>query len=410
MPDITQQLDFEITVLSPLHIGSGRELLQGYDVVAHGGRTWRIHEDALLDATLGGGEAFDHALVGRPASELLKPEDYQRHPEFFRYVIEGTPSAGTRGARVSEQIKDVFDRPYVPGSSLKGALRTVLFWGIHHAEGRQPQLDRLKRSRSRASQPLEQAVFGRDPNHDWLRALHVRDSKPLDPDEHLALHTVRVYPTASSQSSGLDVDVEAVKPDAVFQTTVSLETYGFEDPEAARLGWRGKRRWIRDLTEVSKRHVGERLMTEARYFKEKSGPRRAMRFYDDLIKQLLELPDDTLFLQVGWGAGWESKTLGSSMLRQSDHAFEQLLNKYRMTKERNRRPGDPFPRSRHLALVDGRRALPMGWLAVRIAGLDEVEVAEPPEPDEAVVGQRTGRLKKFFPDRGFGFIEPQGGG
>jgi CRISPR-associated protein Csm5 len=410
MPDVTQQLDLEITVLSPLHIGSGRELLQGYDVVAHDGRTWRVDEDALLDATLGGGETFDEALVGRPASELLKPGDYEAHPEFFRYVIPGEPSAGTRGTRISEQIKDVFDRPYLPGSSLKGALRTVLFWGVHHAEGRTPDLDRLKRSRSWASQPLEQQVFGRDPSHDWLRALRVRDSQPLDADEHLALQTVRVYPTASSESAGLDVDVEAVAPEAVFHTTVTLETYGFESPEASRLRWQGQRRWIQDLTELGKRHVGERLMTEAQYFKEKGGPRRSMRFYDALIKRLLELPDDVLLLQVGWGAGWESKTLGSAMLRQSDHAFERLLSTYRMTKERDRRAGDPFPRSRHLALIDGRPALPMGWLAVRVEGLDEVAVAEPPEPGEAAAGQRTGRLKKFFADRGFGFIEPEGGG
>jgi CRISPR-associated protein Csm5 len=410
MPEITQQLDLEITVLSPLHIGSGHELLQGYDCVARDGHTWRIDEDELLEAALGGGETCDEALVGRPASELLKPDDYEGHPEFFRYVIEGAPSAEARGARISEQIKDVFDRPYLPGSSLKGALRTVLFWGIHHAEGRQPDLDRLKRSRSWASQPLEQQVFGQDPNRDWLRALRVRDSESLDPDEHLKLETVRVYPTASSRSSGLDVDVEAVKPEAIFHTTVTLETYGFESPEAARLRWQGKRRWIHELTDLGKRRAGERLMTEATYFREKGGPRRAMRFYDELIKRLLELPDDVLLLQVGWGAGWESKTLGSSVLRQNDHAFERLLSRYRMTKERNRRAGDPFPRSRHLALVNGRPALPMGWLVVRIVGLDEVEVAEPPSPGEAAAGQRTGRLKKFFVDRGFGFIEPEGGG
>jgi CRISPR-associated protein Csm5 len=325
-------------------------------------------------------------------------------------VIAGTPSAETRGARVSEQIKDVFDRPYLPGSSLKGALRTVLLWGAYHAGGQTPDLGRLKRSRSWAAQPLEQVVFGRDPNHDWLRALRVRDSEPVATDEHLELHSVRIYPTASAQSAGLDVDVEAVKPKTVFHTTITLETYGFEDPEAARLRWRGQRRWIAGVADLAKRHGGGRLMTEAKYFKARSGPRRTMRFYDSLIKRLLELPDDMLLLQVGWGAGWESKTLGSPMLRQSDGQFEGLLSQYRMTKERDRRVGDPFPRSRHLALVNGRPGLPMGWLAVRLAGLDKIQVAEPPELAEAAGGQRTGRVKCFFRSKGYGFVAPDGGG
>lgn len=410
MPDITQQLDLEITVLSPLHIGSGRELLQGYDFVAHNGRTWRIDEDALLDSALGGGESFDEALLSRPASELLESDDLEERPEFFRYVMGGTPSATTRGARVSEQIKDVFDRPYLPGSSLKGALRTLLFWGVHHAEGRAPDLSRLKRSRSWATQPLEQQVFGRDPNHDWLRALRVRDSEPLDANESLELRTVRVYPTAAAGSSGLDVDVEAVKADSVLRATLTLETYGFEHPEASRLRWRGQRRWLQDLTELGKARAGQRLMIEAQYFTDKGGPRAAMRFYDGLIKRLLELPDDVLLLQVGWGGGWESKTLGSKMLGKDPRTLERLLETYRMTKERNRRPGDPFPRSRHLALASGKPALPMGWLAVRIGGLEQVEVAEAAPAEASVGGQRSGTVKWYSVSKGYGFVAPDGGG
>jgi CRISPR-associated protein Csm5 len=410
MPDLIHTLALEITVLSPLHVGSGRTLLQGYDFVTHDRRTWRIDEDALLDATMGGGEAFDAALLGRPADELLRDGDYDPESGLFRYVMPGVPASQSRGAEVSAQIKDVFDRPYLPGSSLKGALRTLLFWGIHAGSDASPDLRRMKRSRSWASQPLEQAVFGQDPNHDWLRALRVRDSGPVDAGGSLALTTVRVYPTSTRGRGGLDVDVEALTPGTTLRAEIALESYGFTDPEAATLRWQGKRRWIKDLPKLGKLRARERLLTEAEYFNRKGGPPGALRFYDDLINRLLALPDDGLLLQVGWGAGWASKTLGRAMLGGDDRRFEQLLDKYRVTKEKNRRPGDPFPRSRHLALRHGRPALPMGWLAVRIAGLDAVQVAAPPAPAEAAAGQRTGTLQRFMPDRGFGFITPDGGG
>jgi CRISPR-associated protein Csm5 len=410
MPDLIQTLALEVTVLSPLHVGSGLTLLQGYDFVTHDGRTWRIDEDALLDATMGGGETFDAALLGRPADELLRDDDYDPARGLFRYVMPGVPASTSRGAEVSAQIKDAFGRPYLPGSSLKGALRTLLFWGIHASSDRRPDLRRMKRSRNWASQPLEQAVFGKDPNHDWLRALRVRDSDPVDPDGALALTTVRVFPTSDRGRGGLDVDVEALTPGTELRAEIALATYGFTDPEAATLRWQGQRQWIKDLPKLGKLRAKERLLTEAEYFNRHGGPPGARRFYDDMIRRLLALPDDALLLQMGWGAGWASKTLGREMLGGDDRRFEDLLNKYRMTKERDRRPGAPFPRSRHLALRRGNPALPMGWLAIRIAGLDAVEVAAPPAPAEAAAGQRTGTIQRFMPDRGFGFITPDDGG
>jgi len=410
MPELTRHYDLELTTLSPLHIGSGRELLRGYDFVARDGRTWRIDEDALLDAALGEGE-FDEALLRRPAAELLQPSDFGPDSKLFRYTIPGTPSAASPGARVVEQIKNVFDQPYLPGSSLKGALRTLLAWGIHDAEKRKPNLTHLDGRSKRAAHAIEQGLFGQDPNSDWLRALRVRDSVPLSAGDHLALHTVRVYPTAGRDGSGLDVDVEAIKLDTTLRAQITLENYGFESAEAAKLGWRGKRRWIKELPVLGLAHARQRLLTEAEYFKGRGGPSGALRFYDELVNRLLNLPEDTFLLQVGWGAGWESKTLGSSLLRQDDGQFERLLSKYRMTKEQNRRPGDPFPRSRHLALVNGRPALPMGWVEVCITGLEATPVSKAlPKPEGAAPGQRTGRLKKFFSGKGFGFIQPDGGG
>jgi CRISPR-associated protein Csm5 len=373
MSKLHTHMQVTLELLSPLHIGSGTELLLDYDLVPYRGHTYRVDEEALLEQALvqaeaAGANAVNRLLSGRPAAELLAEADFA-DPErsLFRYVMPGTPFTKSAGAKVLEQLKDVHDRVYLPGSSLKGALRTILARGIYASQQRKPDLAQLGRSRSWASQPLERDLFGRDPNRDWLRALHVEDSRPLEAKGHLALHTVRVYPTETRESSGLNIDVETATKGTTFQAVITVDEYGFQEEIARKLGWGGRRRWIDQLPRLAGECARQRLLIEAEYFKARRGPIGALRFYDNLIEVWDGLDENEMILQMGWGTGWESKTLGSDLLRVDDAAFERLLNQYRMTKETNRQLGDPFPKSRHLVLDrNGQPGEPLGWMRVRL--------------------------------------------
>ncbi|HIQ05243.1 MAG TPA: type III-A CRISPR-associated RAMP protein Csm5 [Anaerolineae bacterium] len=379
MSQLHTRIEVTVELLSPLHIGSGTELLLDYDIVPYGEHTYRVNEEALLEQALlqaesEGAAAVNQVLAGRPAAELLTEADFaDPHSPLFRYVMPGTPFTTTAGAKVQEQIKDVHDQLYLPGSSLKGALRTVLAWGIYAGQKRKPDLGKLKRSRSWAAQPLEQELFGRDPNRDFLRALHVEDSAPLEAADALRLEQVQVYP------GGTPIDVEAVRAGVVFHLTIAVDEYGFQDEAARQLGWQEKRAWLGQLVALGKAYAGERLAAEAEFFKGRGGPQATLGFYVARIKQVAEgeLADDEFLLQVGWGTGWESKTLGSGLLRQDDAAFERMLRQYRMTKEKGREEGDPFPKSRTLALRGGEPALPLGWVRVKLGGFVP---GKPPQP------------------------------
>lgn len=375
MNKIHTQLTAQIEVLSPLHVSSGNKLQKGFDWLERNNRLFVIDQDAMFDLVLQRAEkergadvvAITTRLMEMTLSDLLEAgwltvQDFAPGSPICRYVLHGRSHMN----ELSEQIKDVYGRPYLPGSSLKGALRTMLAFAIYTEQKRQPDLRGLKPSRSWAAQSLERAIFGRDPNHDLLRALHVSDSPSLDPD-CLQLVGVQVFPTARRGQPGLALDIEAIRPGTQFTVPITIDEYGFKDDIARKLGWQGQRHWLDELAKLGREHYRQRLLAEANYLNEKNGPRQTKLFYRKLIDDFSKLAANEFVLQVGWGAGWNSKTL-TGLLKQNERIFARLVKDYRL-QGRSRRPyqpGDLFPASRKLVLRGNKTAEPLGWVKIKL--------------------------------------------
>ena len=218
--------DVTVSVLTPLHIGSGKDLLNEYDYSIRNGRTWCLNESALLDAQ-DVEDADTAALLGRtPPAQLLQERDFHPDSRLFRYILAGTPRSQAPGAQLREQIKDAFDRPYLPGSSFKGALRTALAWNMWRQKGMRPDISKIGRNPRWAAQQLERELFGRDPNHDLLRALHVSDSAPANTDRLLILNASVI---SSQGKPGAPIEMEAIAPDTQFRLTLKVDDALFSD-------------------------------------------------------------------------------------------------------------------------------------------------------------------------------------
>ncbi len=373
MPDYTLY-HVKVTVLSPLHIGSGRDLLNEYDYTIYQGQTWRINEDTLLEAQDVDDPAFADRLAQTPPAQLLKkPADFRPDSRSFRYVIKGTPRATGAGPQVREQLKNVYDQPYLPGTTLKGALRTALGWWAWEKRGLHPDRAKLGRDRRFAAQQYERELFGRDPNHDLLRALHVGDSAAVGTDR-LMIVNARVLNRGGKAAS--PIELEALRPDTVLELTVKIDealfsswaqAHGLKLPGAALL---------RELPAVVRAHSEQRLAREAAWFARIPGADKVAGYCRQL--RSISLPPNAFFAQIGWGTGWEGKTFGSRL--QADRAFMEAI--VRHPKEGGyglargqRKPGDPFPKSRRVLVQvqhspDGHIIetphSPLGWVLVEM--------------------------------------------
>ncbi len=370
-----------LELLSPLHIGSGTDLLAGVDWIQEGAWVYVADQDRLLatvlDRALAEGQAETEvitAITGMRLDDLrragwLSRDDFREDSPLFRYRLRGQPAMN----RIAEAIKDVYGQPYVPGSSLKGALRTVL--AIGGASVLKADLDRLGRSRSWAAQPVERDIFGSDPNHDLLRALQVSDSRPV-PADQLDLVRVNVFPTAQrtryGRSRGLDVDVEALRKGTRLTATIKIDgtLFGDDTPfgrfveKELRFGKR--RNWLRNLPKWARTVAGRRIADEIDFFEKRREGGAAASFYKRLGGIWESLGKNEFLVQVGWGTGWQSKTFGWLLQEDADD-FERLVRQYRLSpQDRRRRAGQPFPKSRKLVRRGDRPAEPLGWIKVTL--------------------------------------------
>ena len=364
---LKRTFDVTVTLLAPLHIGTGRELMRDYDYTVHDGKTWALNPDGILDAKVpvDAQGRFDDRALRVPPAALLEPGDFREdNHSLFRYVLPGGPRSQERGAVLREQIKDVLGEPYIPGSSLKGALRTVLAWHGFQQRGLTLDVGALGGSRSWAAQPLERSIFGHDPNHDLLRALQVADSRTAASER---LRIVNAQVATGSEKMGAPIELEAIWTDTVLTTTITLDDYLHSNRAEPELRFGDRWQWLETLPEIARAWGAQHLESERDWFHKRNYDRIA-----DLYAQMVDLlKRDRLgprrfFVQVGWGGGWGEKTIGAP-LRANKANFERLLGDKRLSPARfRRREGDPFPKSRRVVVQNGQPVSPFGWCLVEM--------------------------------------------
>ena len=161
-----------------------------YDVTVSGKAIFLNLQTAAIDFFRAGGNAD---------SSLQTVTDFARKDldTYGQYTLQVSPTlAPTRG--IAEHIK-LYSKPYLPGSSLKGAIRTALIEETL-SQGKKEEFEEAIRaslasedvSKPHLSDKAEEAVWAKDPHHDPLRGLRVSDSAEVSPSDYLTISDVRV--------------------------------------------------------------------------------------------------------------------------------------------------------------------------------------------------------------------------
>ena len=347
---------FQLTALTPIHIGTG-ESLEPFEYVVAGDTLYRFTLDEFMLKLTEGDQAKFVELVGWsvPKTQRFVAEHVGEAVEAARFSTAVSPAAralydgrmdgGAAYPEVSTCIR-TGDQPYIPGSSLKGALRTALLY--HAMEKDYPGQDARR---------LEQAVFGfRTVQQDPFRAFKVGDGESLA--ERTRVRAVAVNTQRGGQwSEDVAVLVETV-PGMVSDnmTAVSEHAVTF-DESFYRYHGRAFQLSPGAVLAACRDFYGRHLSADRDYTR---GLLQTAAAYDALAAHAESLPGNACLVRMAWGSGRDATTVAYGL--------------------RDART----PRSRRLT-ADG---FPLGWaeLAVFDAQGQPVVVetmeAEIPAPEE----------------------------
>ena len=381
---------YQLQVLTPVHIGSGETLnpIDGYYV---NGRWYHID----LERVLSDPSTDLNALTSEMSQREFRWQQYlsRRNVEpsevsDYSLLCPQSPE----NVEIRDAIKTVDSRPYIPGSSLKGALRTALLGEILNVSDAayeksrdhiETVIDQGPRGNPRREQParhIEQLAFGKDPNHDLLRALQVSDTQPLKSD---ALEIGLVWTVTLNENDQLvqKIDrgqqykhfVEQFQAQQRLTFTLKIDDFLFREREKTRLGYSdSQEETLRDIAEVCRSDTDALMRQELAFYDDYNFSEIADA-YDKLIRINNELAKGAFLLQIGWGTGYHANTVTNIIADTVEESPEDediwmdLRERFRLGESRSRRDSydaRAFPKTRRI-LYRGRNPIcPLGWVKV----------------------------------------------
>ncbi len=391
---------FQVSPYSPVFIGSGRKLKNRLDFFSSKRKTHIIDLSKLFHHQVDDLDAIESAIFKAEMPQYIRDSGL-RIEDFIQRSYIGD----SKSEELSVPLTDGFGNPIIPGSSIKGSIRSALLAHYLKKETEEKKLtdneylnlitrsDRNTSQRSalgqnNASRKLEERLLttyrgrgqsGSAPNYDLGRVIRVGDSvfRPQD----LEIFNIAVLNEVSNgyqwfvrregrQSrndpnlqngtkiavAGISYDPDTSKPS---QVTISLDQQAAGD-----IGWKEKIDFgvIASACNATSRKV---LQNDLEYMKDALSDQSMLSAVIDSIEELLELIDElelenakaskfSWLQRIGWGSGYVSMTGAHT----SVDMVQEIRKLYRLGRE-----GFEYPKSRRISLdLDSKPATLMGWV------------------------------------------------
>jgi CRISPR-associated protein Csm5 len=436
---MTESIEYNIEALTPIHVGNGRELSCKYNYYPENGMIRIVDIESVIEA-LAGNELAKLAIkeFGRENFNIYEfLNDYSIKPEGYTLSWKCSKTALSKKdthnsakpsnlswqeklgqnfnivpdlpQNIREHIKTAFGKPYLPGSSIKGSIRTAILsqfiaMDCSRVPDNMPQSGKNCPKNISASQKVVQAYFGKNPNYDILRCLHVSDAHFSIDD--LACKDVRWFSLQSSERPGwrdmrkrrtvthYNVDgvyVEALRPRTSSSVVIKWDRFLDNSRVKKILHFVEKTTLfssIISLASTMNKHAKRQLEDEKQFFA-KYKLKQLVVQHQALEDMLSGLHNGAFLMQIAWGIGWKGMTgnwmdaMGRKQMREL-YGLGKIVCPHckKAAKPDMKNPGngfckkckksfllivnetmfDVFPKTRRVVFENGLPDYPCGWI------------------------------------------------
>jgi CRISPR/Cas system CSM-associated protein Csm5 (group 7 of RAMP superfamily) len=372
-------------------------------------------EQALSKSTL-------NSLSHTSASHTIKDQLMKRYRQSMPPAAQ-MDTAQEFGSRelprtIREHLKGAFGMPLMPGSSVKGSIRTAILACLINKDrsnvaAKLPQSS--KTPAKRAAQDIVGSYFGRDPKLDVFRCIHVGDAA-FSPED-VYCKDVRWFNLRSPEEGGwrdiqsratqshwnvTGVHVEALEIGSRCTVNIQWDDFLLNSPKVADTQHFGGVAALfaseDNLASTINSHSLSVVKSEKSFF-DRFELRALSRYYEYLETNIEKLPPRAFILRLSWGSGWKGMT-GDWLEKTELKQIRELYRKHypmgksvkevvnccpkcsRMASPDTRKPDygychkcslsfpakitvkmfEVFPKTRRVVFERGEPSYPMGWV------------------------------------------------
>lgn len=187
---------FTIKTITPVHIGNGH-FLQSRTEYVFGKEKIGVVDEAKVLELIGEDKIADwvssiengQGLVSFLSGFGIKPSVQKISGRTIAYQCDRDQAMNQ--ASLKEQLLNGQGLPYIPGSSIKGAIRSAIFSAEVRESGKVLNSNDLYDRERIKGNVLEKKLFGFDPNHDVFRFLQIGDAY-FKPNSTIAKNMVNI--------------------------------------------------------------------------------------------------------------------------------------------------------------------------------------------------------------------------
>lgn len=268
---------------------------------------------------------------------------------------------------VDEYVKTATDQTYLPGSSVKGGLRTALTYKLLKYSR-----DKFESLAEKNFDNLEQKLYAggnRNAKKDFWKAIKVSDSETTRPDDSLTISISRVLSTSHGHGSFKYWNYyETLNEGQKLDLSVSVDTDFLNSGKVKkRTPWSEKLRNIdlETLLSASREFAEDVCKEELNYYRgvDNHDTGRIISFYEDLIEEVDSAGEKEGYLCIGQGIGWIKTTVGLLPKHAKAVDFNRFRKKNHLATHRMK---SSFPKSRKV--ITGKPEYPIkpfGWLKLK---------------------------------------------